>query len=199
MGGFGSGRRWSSTETTSDYVRVDVRKWQRQGLLIAGRTFFSWPSWEVEVTSADRDEPILLCLHPRHGTGVRPQRIWIEWTACNYGGKRAWFICPRGCGRRVAILYGTVELACRHCRQLTYECQQDSGWHRSLRQARTSRAKLGGSMSLAESLPEKPKGMHWRTYRRLITRLVQREQAVFAGAMTMVNALANFRFNGRTE
>lgn len=188
MGGFGSGGRWWSKETTSDYVRADVRKWQRQGLLIAGRRFYSWPSWEVEVKSVRGDEPGLLCIYPRQGTGLRcePQRIWIEWTPCNFGGKRAWFICPRGCGHRVAILYGIGELACRHCRQLSYECQQDSGWHRSLRQARTSRAKLGGSMSLAESLPEKPKGMHWGTYRRLLTRVVQREQAVFAGVMTMI-------------
>jgi hypothetical protein len=181
MGGLGSGRRWDSKETTSDYVRFDVRKWQRENLLTAGRLFFHWP-WDVELKAVHDDEPSLACLYPRHGTGLRcePQRIWIEWTSCNYGGKRAWFICPRGCGQRVAILYGIGELACRHCRQLSYETQQDSGWKRSLRQARTIRAKLGGSMSLAESLPEKPKGMHGSTYQRLLARVVLREQAVFA-------------------
>jgi hypothetical protein len=45
-------------------------------------------------------------------------------------------------------------------------------------------------------ITEKPKGMHWRTYRRLLVRVVPREQAVFASAMTMVNALGNFGFNG---
>jgi hypothetical protein len=29
------------------------------------------------------------------------------------------------------------------------------------------RMKLGGSPSLVEDFPEKPKGMHWRTYDRL--------------------------------
>ena len=32
--------------------------------------------------------------------------VSITWTACHYGGVRAWFICPvPGCQRRVAILY----------------------------------------------------------------------------------------------
>jgi Transposase DDE domain len=40
-------------------------------------------------------------------------QIWIavsvyvlEWTPCNYGGARPWFLCPMdGCRRRVAVLY----------------------------------------------------------------------------------------------
>ena len=29
--------------------------------------------------------------------------VYLEYTACNYGGRRAWFRCPAiGCGRRVA-------------------------------------------------------------------------------------------------
>jgi hypothetical protein len=41
--------------------------------------------------------------------------------------------------------------------------------------------KLGGSISLAEPLPEKPRGMHWRTYYRLYARAAQREAVVFGG------------------
>ena len=39
MGGFGSGRHWLSRKsTTFEYRRLDVRRWQRDGLLVPGRT-----------------------------------------------------------------------------------------------------------------------------------------------------------------
>jgi hypothetical protein len=39
MGGYGSGRRWSSKATTSAYSQLDVRHWQRNGLLAVGRSY----------------------------------------------------------------------------------------------------------------------------------------------------------------
>ena len=37
MGGFGSGRHWLSRKaTTSQYWQLDVRRWQRDGLLVLG-------------------------------------------------------------------------------------------------------------------------------------------------------------------
>jgi len=192
MGGCGSGRRWNSKATTSDYHQLDVRRWQRGGLLVVGRSF-ACRGWDVEVvTSMRRDEPNLLCFYRRDrgSQQLEPYRVWIEWSRCNYGGRRAWFVCPRGCGHRVAILYGgDFDLACRHCLQLAYDSQKDSGWHRSVRQARSARMKFGGSASLAEPLPEKPKGMHWRTYRRLFIHAAQREEAVFGGALSWLTAL----------
>ena len=33
--------------------------------------------------------------------------VFLDTTLCHIGGERHWFLCPaRGCGRRVAILYG---------------------------------------------------------------------------------------------
>ena len=117
------------------------------------------------VTSMKRDEPNLVRLY-RYGQGRRsePYRVCIEWTPCNYGGSRAWFVCPRSCGRRVAILYGDGSLACRHCNQLAYQSQHESPRYRSLHRARAIRRKLGGSISLAEPFPPKPKWMHRLTY-----------------------------------
>jgi hypothetical protein len=112
---------------------------------------------------AEADRVIL-----RSWQGGSTYSLRLAWTSCNYGGSRVWFICPaRDCGRRVAILYWDVHFACRHCRDLAYDSQHDSGWRRSVRQARAIRMKLGGSLSLADPFPEKPNGMHWRTYYRL--------------------------------
>lgn len=58
MGGYGSGRRWNSKATTSHYHRLDVRRWQRDGLLVAHRSFVcQW--WNVDVLPCPnlRDKP----------------------------------------------------------------------------------------------------------------------------------------------
>jgi hypothetical protein len=199
MGGFGSGRRWNSKATTSAYGRLDVRRWQRSGLLVVRRSFVCG-AWDIEVTtSMKRDESNILLLYRRDERRQQrqPYRVWIEWTPCNYGGKRAWFICPRGCGHRVAILYYGDSLACRHCCRLAYESQQDSAKYRALHRAQAIRVRLGGSASLVDPFPAKPKRMHWRTYQRLYANAMAREE-MFLGAMAgWVNKLAER--SSRTE
>jgi hypothetical protein len=111
----------------------------------------------------------------RHRTG--PGDEWesvqepvsVAWTACNFGGERPWFICPgAGCGRRVALLYGSAKyFLCRHCYDLVYESQRENAMHRALRRAQAIRERLGGSTNMTKPFPEKPKGMHWQTYERL--------------------------------
>ena len=49
------------------------------------------------------------------------------------------------------------------CSQSTSEAEDD----RALRRAQAVRMKLGSSGSMAVPFPDKPKGMHWRTYERL--------------------------------
>jgi hypothetical protein len=41
--------------------------------------------------------------------------------------------------------------------------------------------RLGGSADLTEPLPERPEGMHWRTYRRLYVKALLSEGALMAG------------------
>jgi hypothetical protein len=99
------------------------------------------------------------------------QRVPITWTACHLGGRRPWFVCPsnsNGCGRRVALLYGVGELfACRRCYGLAYASQQEALHHRGLEKAQKIRMRLGGSPNMLDAFPDKPKGLHWRTYDRL--------------------------------
>jgi hypothetical protein len=93
----------------------------------------------------------------------------LDWTACNFRGKRTWFICPGAkCSRRLALLYGPGRyFLCRHCYDLTYQSQRGNKMYRSLHRAQKIRKQLGGSANMTEPFPEKPKGMHWRTYERL--------------------------------
>src|SRR6478609_5352946 len=49
-----------------------------------------------------------------HKTSGLLHKFGIQWTRCNFGGRRPWFICQ--CGKRVAKLYDTSSIvACRHC------------------------------------------------------------------------------------
>ena len=169
MGGIGSGR-CSSRATTSNYHQVDVRSWHRAGLL--GRRSFFCQWWKVETAPSTRSEPKLVCLYHRSAQvqqGI-PDTVRLEWTPCNCGGSRPWFLGPeRACGRRVAILYVGSTVACRHCRGLAYDSQHDSGFRRSVRRGSgdpyglfkrlfktVTKYKLadGATLALADRLPK---------------------------------------------
>jgi hypothetical protein len=68
----------------------------------------------------------------------QPERypVYLDTTPCHMGGERHWFLCPaRGCGRRVAILYGGAIFACRHCYRLAYTSQREKPGDRAARKA----------------------------------------------------------------
>ena len=154
--------------------------------------WFNWRDWRVDVRPAPhiRAKPGRLILS-RLDYASEKCLLNLEWTPCNYGGSRAWFLCPRtDCARKVAILYYCgSDFACRQCRRLAYDCQQESAKHRALHAAVKVREKLGGSGSLVDPFPPKPKGMHWRTYERLRARADRHEAVVFAGIAAYVKRL----------
>ena len=176
MGGYGSGRRSWSRNVTCDYPRLDVRTLHRDRLLTVGCSVGFTCSRNGQAFATinlrrESDGVVLIYRHcDDHGQNWQSDEcaVMLEWTRCNYGGKRVWFVCPtRACGRRVAVLYGGGVFACRHCHQLVYESQRMPAHDRALRKAQAIRVKLGGSGSMADFFPPKPKGMHYQTYERL--------------------------------
>jgi hypothetical protein len=140
MGGSGSGTwwRWSKRETTNQYAEIRMADVRRRTALEPGAVLT-----------------------------VAGLRVALAWTGCNYGGSRPWFLCP-GCGGRRGVLYlGRGWLRCRQCLDLAYPTQNECERDRLCTKAQKIRMRLGGSGSLMELFPEKPKGMHWRTYWRL--------------------------------
>lgn len=141
-----------SKDTTAAYLALDVRYLQRKGFLFPGASGTLQWSRNGEQTgsiqvSTTVDSVILSYRHCGYGEDWRAIEypVRLQWTQCNYGGRRAWFLCPaQGCCRRVAILYGGGIFACRHCHQLVYESQHERWWDRALSQSQTIRVKLGG-------------------------------------------------------
>lgn len=176
MGGYGSGRHRDAKDSTEDYRSLDVRRWQRDGLLTPGRWFnWQWTCDGEAIANIDvrveTGRVVLSYRYRRHGSEWESLKypVLLESTPCHYGGVRHWFICPAaGCGRRVALLYlGARYFACRHCYQLAYSCQRESADDRAGRRADTIRRRLGWEPGFLNGRGWKPKGMHWNTYWRL--------------------------------
>ena len=169
MGGYGSGRP-AKRYTTADYHSIDIRRWQREGLLEADN-LFNW-TWR---DNAGRTMFTALVRVSENGVGIqyRSSRgnvvdvLPFASTHCNFGGRRLWFLCL-GCRRRAACLFfaGTA-FQCRRCLGLSYESQRQDRGARLIEKARAIRRKMGGSLSLVEAFPSRPKGMHWTTYSRM--------------------------------
>jgi hypothetical protein len=160
---------------------IDVRIWHREGRLHPGQCFpYSWTYGGqplASITVWTEAHAIVLMFRARWSEDGEwksvEQRVPITWTPCHLGGSRAWFrcnVCSNGhfCGRRVALLYAAGELfACRHCYGLAYASQRECLRLRGLGRAQKIRMQLGGSGNMFDDFPQKPKGMHWRTYLRL--------------------------------
>jgi hypothetical protein len=151
MGGYGSGRYGfcgeTPKETVEQYIQLsisDVKSrlavGQQQVDVFLGRNWYAIP---------------------------------LVWTNCNYGSMRPWFRCPR-CSKRVKKLYWQLLFtppACRQCYDLTYESTRiDEGTRLNEKHVQLRR-KLKASLidlSPISPIPAKPKGMHWRTYWRIL-------------------------------
>lgn len=203
MGGMGSGRcSGGGKSTIDDYRLIDVRDWQREGLIASHKAFtYEWSRGGVVGASihvrAESDRAILTYRHQRgvHEWKDESLSVWLDWTSCNFGGKRPWFLCPaQGCGRRVAILYCGGIFACRHCYQLAYPSQREAHYDRAARRVNKIRERLGWQQGVLNPKGwQKPKGMHWRTFERL-----NKEHDAFA-ATSLAGIAARFNLLGESQ
>jgi hypothetical protein len=156
-------------------LALDVRCLQRDGWLTRARVFhWKWTRNGEKVASicirAEADHMVLNYQTQSNGGEWQPMEysVHLEWTGLHLGGQRVWFLCPtRGCGRRVAILYGGINFACRHCHKLKYQCQREAHDYRAARRADRIREKLGWQPGILNPISHKPIGMQWRTFERL--------------------------------
>jgi hypothetical protein len=183
MAGLGTGTRGGKSLTT-DMWSLDIRKVQRADCLKPGHVFnWQWTRDGEKLASIElRPEARHVTLNYRsrdRGGEWQAMRyaVRLSWTWCNYGGYRAWWICPAvGCGRRVAVLYGGKVYACRHCHRLAFPSTQTGARSRVFDRANKLRLKLGWCAGVANPPGDKPKGMHWKTYVCLQNQLLEHAQ-----------------------
>jgi hypothetical protein len=158
MGRWGGYGRRTVEQTRS----VDIDALRRAGYIGKPRS-----TWWVHRQRLSREG-----IRPTHWSNngtitLDDQTLCIRQVPWHYGGKRAVFWCA--CGRMARKLYAPrgQPWRCRHCYRLTYATRQASRPSRLLLKAQKIRERLGGSPSVCDDFPAKPKGMHWRRYERL--------------------------------
>ena len=167
---FGAGRPGYRGKAEQCF-RVDVRWLRRNGYLRSsgGTLTYSVGGEQVgQIGYRIRDGAITLS-YALNGQ-PKEQRVPLTYTACNYGGRRAWLACPH-CSRRCEVLYcRRGGFYCRTCAHVSYESQSEDSIGRSWRVQAKAEAKLGEHW-------RRPKGMHRRTYERLVATVMQCEEA----------------------
>ena len=197
MGGFGSGSWQGDRETTSQYRALNIWLLKRNGILTPGARF-GW-EWKRDGKRdgfidgwAEEDRINLSYKYRERGEDWKPMEypVYLDWTPCNFGGHRPWFICPaRGCGRRVAKLYCGAIFACRHCHRLVYASQREETSDRMERRVNNIRSRLGWKLGSLNPTGPKPKGMHWKTFFRLIEEHDECSYKSLIGAATKLRLL----------
>jgi hypothetical protein len=150
-------------------------------MLKLGRAKFSATfrsEWDEVTVRGDLDilgaEPRLLVSHSTRFEPAQTNKYKIELarTLPHLGGVRWWFLCPQT-GRRVAKLYlprGGDRFLSRQAYRLVHDTRQMSTSYRLSAKVNRIAAKLGAPGNDFCEPPEKPLGMRWRTYDRLVER-----------------------------
>jgi len=189
MGGYGSSRwgcHWTRA-TTDGVLRLDVRELARSGQLRPNTcSLSSWtrngePAGSINLRA--QADALILDYRSKGPADsdwwpVR-ERVPLDSTPCHYGGSRPWFLCP-GCGRRRTVLYSVGgHFHCVRCHNLAYGSTQEKPWDRASRRADRLRRKIGADAG-HQTMAPKPKGMHWRTYERIVSGLIACDRYAWA-------------------
>ena len=197
MGGPGSGNRWQwgARPTVTDFRPLDVRRLARDDLLRPGLRYgwrWSRGGETTGLINIEVGEGRLVLDYRTCATGGEwePMRYpaLLEETACHLGGERTWFQCPL-CGARVALLYGGKVFACRKCHGLAYPSQRENLSDRAARRADKIRERLGWECGFLNGHGLKPKGMHRKTYQRLVA---EHDRWARASCSAMLQHFAQF-------
>jgi hypothetical protein len=158
------------------HLAFDIRLLARRGYLTPG--WCGSLSWDrngeaagtISMRVAERHVRLIYTWTPAGGEPhPMDYPVRIARTPCRYGGSRPWFRCPR-CQCRRAVLYGTASdgrFGCRSCMRLGYASEAEDALGRTWRRQRKLAARLGAEDD-TDMRPPRPKGMHQRTYRRVL-------------------------------
>lgn len=146
--------------------RIEAGRWAKEGIFNTGRSGgWAWKDADTGETLASigyRGQGRSVVLNFAVNGQPVTQHIAELRTACNYGGSRSWFACPR-CSRRVGVLFlrAAAGFMCRHCGRVAYSSQAEDEMGRSWRKQHKAEAKLVEGWS-------RPKGMHRATREKLL-------------------------------
>ncbi|MBL0407805.1 hypothetical protein JKG68_28265 [Microvirga aerilata] len=187
MGGTGSGN-YGGRPTVEAALKLDLYHLIRSGSFRPGATVTGSLAWTNTDTGEQRasigykahmgDEcgwVRLTYATTNNWTGQTTQHdhtVELASTSQTFGGRRWWWVCPRR-GDLVAKLYmpaGGGIFASRKAHRLACRSQRQSPYDRAISQAFKRRHRLGADGGLGDPI-DKPKGMRWRTFDRVIEQI----------------------------
>ena len=186
MGGPGSGNwyRWSTKPTVEDGFTLNLYRLIRGDIVRPGASdsgSITWYGLDSKKSTAsvgyesdlrDQYEASIRLLYSVAGDS-QDYKIQLTCTVPEYGGRRWWFVCPV-LKVKVAKLYlpaGEKIFASRGAFRLAYTSQNLSREDRLINKAHALRRRLGGKPGSCNPIPERPKGMHDTTYRRIVNEI----------------------------
>lgn len=166
-------------------LKLDLNNLRRGGVVVPGEsTIPKRISWEYTASGELMAWAIIYsntqC--PEEGgslsitLGQLKQEIRLQAVPRHFGGHQWYFVCPLT-GRLSSVLWMPSfadQFASREAwgRRVAYSSQFATAHDRAIFSARHIHYQLGakGRISMDAPLPQKPKGMHWRTYDKLACR-----------------------------
>lgn len=212
LGGFGSGKydRYGRKRACEEVKSIDIRQLKRKSCLDqVSYIYWSWtlggkPSGNISMKIlGDRLNFLYSRINNRSGK-KQEFNYWInlDYTLCNYGGKRVWFLCPICYRRRASLYYGQDGyFKCRKCANLNYRSSQKEKdvIYRIDNKIESIRKKLSiPECNILDVLEraEKPKYVHYDTYIRLIKKLMSlydERNVGFSGELKKIEKYVNKR------
>jgi hypothetical protein len=190
MGGRGSGGHNSKGKLRDvQCARLDVHELAREGKLKLGTRGWLFGAIWFEVTGGPDARQLVLEFPLKSASGelLDPlqQIICCYWRKAHFGRRYLMFTCPE-CHRPVRVLYARWAydriwfFSCRKCAGITYQSTMGHRWDRSARRVDKLRARLKWGVN--GTTPIKPRGMHERTYQRILGMLAYHEVVRKQGA-----------------
>jgi hypothetical protein len=189
MGGRGSGGHNSKGKVRDvQCARLDVHELAREGNLKLGSRGLLFGTIYFEVAGGPDAQRLILEFPCPSASGeaehVR-QVIVCYWRKAHFGGRYLMFLCSE-CRRPTRVLYARYAtqrigfFSCRKCAGITYQSTMGHRWDRSARRVEKLRARL--QWAAGDTVPIRPRGMHERTYQRILGMLAYHEAVRKQGA-----------------
>jgi len=184
MGGQGSGGHNSKGKLRDvQCARIDVHELAREGKLKLGFRGWLFGTVWFEVTGGP-DARQLVLTFPFISASLE-QIVCCHWRTAHFGGRHLMFMCGE-CLGEARVLYARWAndriwfFSCRKCAGITYQSTMGHRWDRSARRVEKLRNRL--DWAAQGTVPIKPRGMHQRTYQRILGMLAYHEAVRTQGA-----------------
>lgn len=168
MGGYNSGNRYQMKKyrSTEDMLRIQLALIKRLPVGIVQEITWRQGGEIIAVVSVFREVHRVSIGYRNKDRQIQIERISFTSSPCHYGGARQWLQCPQ-CQRQTTALYG-IPFLCRHCHQLAYPTTRMNNLDRVTEKLDKVRERLKWEDGFLNGHGIRPKGMHRKTYRRLV-------------------------------